>query len=237
MSPAVGSHTRPVPDRYEEAADSWTPTSARGPMSPPGTAASVGRVKFSPPPTPEEPTMSEGLTVIAVIGIVAYVIGRQLLGEALRGKRVVLLPVILTVIGAADLGGGGRQVRPADVACLLVGGLLAAGIGLAQGGMLHLDARNGALWGQMPVRGLWLWLLLVASRALMTVVAYGLDAKVAAASTTVLLMLGINRLAQAAVVLPRAMTAGIPFAPEKDGKVFLARLTDGASPEGHERDR
>ena len=180
--------------------------------------------------------MSEILTVIAVIAIIAYVIGRQLLGEPLRGRRVVLLPVILTVIGAVNLGGG-RHLRSADVVCLLLGGLLVAGIGLAQGRMLHLDERDGALWGQMPVNGLWLWLLLVASRALMTVVAYGVDAKVAAASATILLMLGINRLAQAAAVLPRAMTAGIPFAPEKNGEVFLARLTGGAALEGQRRVR
>jgi hypothetical protein len=39
------------------------------------------------------------------------------------------------------------------------------------------------------------------------------------------LMLGINRLAQAAVVMARSVSAGIPFAPEKDGRVFLASLT------------
>ena len=35
-------------------------------------------------------------------------------------------------------------------------------------------------------------------------------------------MLGLNRAAQALVVAPRAVAAGIPFAPEKDGTVFGA---------------
>ncbi|MGO8883935.1 MAG: hypothetical protein ACLPUO_18575 [Streptosporangiaceae bacterium] len=47
--------------------------------------------------------MSEVLQVLAVVAIVAYVIGRQLKGEPLRGKRVVLLPAILAVIGVVDL--------------------------------------------------------------------------------------------------------------------------------------
>ncbi|MDX6355501.1 MAG: hypothetical protein QOF98_2404, partial [Streptomyces sp.] len=47
------------------------------------------------------------LEVLVVIAIVAYVIGRQVLGEPLRGKRVVLLPVILTVIGLTRLNSGG----------------------------------------------------------------------------------------------------------------------------------
>jgi hypothetical protein len=42
------------------------------------------------------------------------------------------------------------------------------------------------------------------------------------ATSSLLLSLGLNRLAQAAVIAPRAMAMGVTFAPEKDGKVFLA---------------
>ena len=41
--------------------------------------------------------MSEVIRVLAVIAVIGYVIGRQLTGQPLRGKRVVLLPVILAV--------------------------------------------------------------------------------------------------------------------------------------------
>ena len=169
--------------------------------------------------------MSDFFSVIAVIAVVGYVISRQLTGEALRGKRVVLLPVILTVIGIADLGSNKVSVRPVDIACLVVGAIVVAGIGALQGAVTRLESRNGSLWGQLPVRGLWLWLLLILARVTMMLVADGLDAKVAASGATILLMLGINRLGQAAVVVIRAMAAGIPFAPEKDGRVFLAGLT------------
>jgi hypothetical protein len=169
--------------------------------------------------------VSEFIRIIAVIAIVGYVVARQLRGEPLRGKRVVLLPVILTVIGALDLHGLTLAARPVDVVCLVMGGVIVAGIGVAQGAVMRLESRNGSLWGQLPVRGLWLWLLLVGSRVVMTGVADGLDAKVAASGSTILLMLGINRLGQAAAVVPRAMSARIPFAPEKDGQVFLSGLT------------
>ena len=59
--------------------------------------------------------MSEVLQVLAVVAIVAYVIGRQLKGEPLRGKRVVLLPAILAVIGVVDLTRTGRHIQLADV--------------------------------------------------------------------------------------------------------------------------
>jgi hypothetical protein len=170
--------------------------------------------------------MSELLRIAAVIAIVAYVIGSQLRGEALRGKRVVVLPIVLTVIGAVDLHKSGTHLGAADVACLVIGAVIVAGIGLAQGAALRLENRNGGLWGQLPARALWLWVGLVASRLVMTVIAHGVDAKVAAGTTTILLMLGINRLGQAVVVVLRAMSAGIPFAPEKDGSTFLANLTN-----------
>jgi hypothetical protein len=173
--------------------------------------------------------VSEVIRVLAVIAIIGYVIGRQLMGEPLRGKRVVLLPVILAVVGAVDLGQRGRHVELADVACLVISGLIAVTIGLLQGRMMQLEDRNGALWGQMPVRALWLWALLVGSRLIMTVIALAVGAKVAGSSAPIIMLLGINRLGQAAIVMRHALATGIPFAPEKDGRSFLSGQIGGAA--------
>ncbi|MDI5964947.1 hypothetical protein [Streptantibioticus silvisoli] len=156
------------------------------------------------------------LEILAIIAIVAYVIGRQLLGEPLRAKRLVVLPAVLAVVGVSDLAKGAHTPGTADVVCLLVSGVLCAGIGFGQGAVTHLETRDGALWGRMPPKGLWLWLALVVSRLLMTLIATGLHAGVASSTKPMLLLLGINRLAQAGVVAFRAMTAGVPFAPEQD---------------------
>jgi hypothetical protein len=175
--------------------------------------------------------VSEVIRVLAVIAVIGYVIGRQLMGEPLRGKRVVVLPVILAVAGAADLGKNGRHVEPADVICLVISGLIAVTIGLLQGRMIRLEARNGALWGQMPVRALWLWALLVGSRLIMTVIALAVGAKVAGSSAPIIMLLGINRLGQAAIVMRHALATGIPFAPEKDGRSFLSGQTPWRPPQ------
>jgi hypothetical protein len=167
------------------------------------------------------------LEVLAVIAIVAYVIGRQLLGESLRGKRVILLPAVLAVIGVTRLGGSGHPVRTVDVVCLAVSALIALGIGLGQGAMMRLEARDGGLWGRMPARSLLLWAALIASRVAMTVLASALGAHVAASSAPIILLLGVNRLGQAAVITRRALNSGIPFAKEKDGSVFLAGRLEG----------
>ena len=162
------------------------------------------------------------LDILAAIGVIGFVIYQQLVGQALRGKKVVLLPLIVTVIGATELGGHGQPIRPADVVCLAVGCVLAIVIGLAFGAIMHLESRDGVLWAKMPVKGLWLWLALFASRGVVYAIAAATHAHVAESTASILLGLGLNRLAQAAVVVPRALSAGVPFAPEKDGKTFMA---------------
>lgn len=163
-----------------------------------------------------------GLEILAVIGIIGFIIYQQLAGQPLRGKRVVLLPAILTVIGFTSLRGGGAHLQTVDIACIVIGAIGSAAIGLGFGAITRLESRDGALWAQMPVRGLWLWGALVAWRGVVFVLATAMHAPVAASSATLLFSLGLNRLAQAAVIVPRAMAAGIPFAPEKDGSTFMA---------------
>jgi len=178
------------------------------------------------------------LEVLAVIGIIGYIIVRQVQGEPLRGKRAVLLPVILTVVGFLNLRDGGTHLTGADIACLIIGVAGSAAIGLAFGAITRLRDRGGYLWAQLPLWGLWLWAALVAWRVLVMVVATGMHAHVAASTATLLLSLGANRVAQAAVIAGRAMAMGVPFAPEKDGRSFMAgTITRGAGGRNGASDR
>lgn len=168
------------------------------------------------------------LQILVAIVIVVAVIARQLRGEALTGRRLMVLPVVLTVLGLAML----RNEHPTstDIMCLVVGGLVAFGIGAGQGAMTRLEPRAGVTWARMPAAGLGLWALLVVTRVGMTVVAHTLDAKVAASAATIFLTLGINRLGQAAVVIPRLMSSGMEFAPERDGRTFPDQMAQRFTP-------
>ena len=163
-----------------------------------------------------------GLEVIAVIGLIGYIIYRQVKGEPLRGRRAVVLPAVLTVIGFMNLRSGGAHLGSADVCCLVLGIAGSAAIGVAFGAITRLQSRGGYLWAQLPLFGLWLWAALIGWRILVMLLATGMHAHVAASSSVLLLSLGINRLAQAAVIVPRAMAMGVPFAPEKNGQAFMA---------------
>jgi hypothetical protein len=161
------------------------------------------------------------LEILAVIGVIGFVIYQQIAGQKLQGKRLVVLPAVLTIIGFANLHGA-KGLHSADYLWLTVGAVGSLLVGLAFGAITRLGSRDGVLWAKMPLRGLWLWAGLFAWRGLIMLIAARSGAHVAASTESLLFMLGINRLGQAAVIVPRAMLAGIPFAPEKDGRTFLA---------------
>ncbi len=159
------------------------------------------------------------LEILAVIGIIAFVIYQQVAGQKVQGKRLIVLPAVLTVIGFLDLHGA-KGLHHADYVWLTVGAIGSVAIGLALGAITRVSARDGVLWAKVPLRGLWLWVALFAWRGVIMVLAAKSGAHVAASTTPLLFTLGLNRLGQAAVIAPRAMLAGIPFAPEKDGTTF-----------------
>jgi hypothetical protein len=170
------------------------------------------------------------LEILAVIGIIGFVIYQQIAGQKLQGKRLLVLPIVLTIIGFADLHGA-KHLHPADYVWLAVGAIGSLLIGLALGAITRIGSRDGVLWAKMPLRGLWLWVGLLVWRGLIMVIAARSGAHVAASTTPLLFMLGLNRLGQAAVIALRAMLADIPFAPEKDGSTFLVSAF-----RGHDRD-
>jgi len=166
------------------------------------------------------------LEILAVIAVIGFVIYQQVAGQAVQGRRLILLPAVLTVVGFVSLHDA-KHLGTVDVVWLTVGAVGSLLIGLAFGAVTRLQERNGALWSQLPLRGLWLWAALIAWRGLVMLLAAKSGAHVAASATPLLFTLGLNRLGQAAVIYLRAMAAGIPFAPEKDGRVFPSgRLND-----------
>jgi hypothetical protein len=89
---------------------------------------------------------------------------------------------------------------------------------------MRLESRHGCLRGQMPASVPWLWAACFAGRGAVDIIGYAVHAQLATSSAMLPLGVGVNRLAQAAVVVPRAVAAGLPFAPEADRP--LADLKD-----------
>jgi hypothetical protein len=168
------------------------------------------------------------LEIVLVIGIVAVVLYQQFAGQPLPGKRLIVLPVVVTVIGVLNLRG--HHLGPADIAWLSVGAAGSLLVGIIFGLVMRLESRDGGLWGKLPGQAAWLWVALIGWRPLIMLLASRTGAHVAASAAPLLFTLGLNRIGQAAVVAVRAAAAGIPFAPERDGSRF------GATPaRGHDQ--
>jgi hypothetical protein len=154
--------------------------------------------------------MTDLVSVLLIAGVVIAVIISQVKGVTLSGRRMLLLPAILIGYGVVNLTGM-HGVGPVDIACIAVSAAIATIIGLGQGRAMHLESRGGALWARLPLRGLWWWAALIAARIGMMAVAAVLGVKAAGSVDAVFLVLGINRLAQSAMIGLRASRAGLPL--------------------------
>ena len=142
--------------------------------------------------------------VLAVAAIMLYSVGRQIVGEPLRVKRLLGLPAALTVIGIIDVATSkGSDPTVIDIVLIGVGCAINAVIGMCQGRLMRLWSRDGYLWAQMPKSVLWWWAAKIASGVVLDGIGHALGANLATVSAVMLLRLGVNRLAQAAVVAPR----------------------------------
>jgi len=166
--------------------------------------------------------MTDLVSAVVLLAVVAFVIISQVKGMTLTGRRMVVLPAILIGYGAVNLAGM-HGVGAADIACIAVSAAIAAAIGLGQGRAMHLESRGRALWGRLPLRGLWWWAALIAARIGMLAIAAALGAKAAGSADAVFLVLGLNRLAQSAMIGLRASRAGLPLG----GPASRPAFTDG----------
>jgi hypothetical protein len=154
-------------------------------------------------------------------------------GQPLKAKRLVVLPLLFTVIGVTDLTSStAPHLGSADIAFLVVGAALSAGLGVARGLTIELFPKDGELWQRYRRSTVVLWVVLIASKLILTVIAHAAGAGAGAGTDTLLLVIGLSLFGEAAVVAPRALSSGIPFATDRprDDPSVPAGRTRSATP-------
>ncbi|HUA49876.1 MAG TPA: hypothetical protein VMA77_31885 [Solirubrobacteraceae bacterium] len=155
------------------------------------------------------------VTILLALAAIGYVMWSRMQGQPLQAKRLLVLPAVLVIVGLSDLTGKSSHTA-ADVAFLLAGFALSALLGAARGTTIELFTRDGELWQRYRPITVALWLALIATKVILAVVAGAAGAPGGAGTNGLLLALGISLLAEAAVVGPRALASGVPFATQPD---------------------
>lgn len=153
------------------------------------------------------------VVVVLVIAGVGYVLWRRLRGEPLQAKRMLVLPTLLTILGVVGLTGSTR-LGSLDVAFVIAGTVISAGLGAVRGATVELFPCQGYLWQRYRRVTIGLWGVLVAVRLALALVAHLAGAQGASGTHGLMLALGVSLLGEAALVTPRALATGLPFAPE-----------------------
>ncbi|WIM97485.1 hypothetical protein ACTOB_001013 [Actinoplanes oblitus] len=157
----------------------------------------------------------EILTALLVVVALTYAMVRRYLGEPLTSRRLIVLPLALSVYGGFVVAQTGFAHSTANLTALALCGLTAVGGGLLRGRTVRLFVRDGHVWYRYTPVTIAVWAGLIALRFGQAAAAVALGADRGVLTASLLLALGLSFLGEAAVVGPRAMATGVPFAPRR----------------------
>jgi hypothetical protein len=157
--------------------------------------------------------------IVLIIAGVGYVLARRWAGQLLEAKRLLVIPVILTIVGITSL----RHAHPMNattIGFVAVGAALSIVLGLIRGATVHLAARDGVLWMRYRASTIALWVLNLALKLVLLPIEHGISpASNGAADNGILFAIGLGILAETLVVLYRglSMDATVVWQKGKDG--------------------
>ena len=171
----------------------------------PATLAAARAAAHSAIPSP--------LTIVLAVAAVGWVLWSRMKGQPLQAKRLLVLPVVLTVLGITELTGSlAPHLTANDIGFLVLGAGLSAVLGAARGATIELYPLGGELWQRYRPATVALWITLIAARLIVMVIAGAAHASAGGGTSSLLLTLGLSLLAEAAIVAPRALSTGLPLA-------------------------
>ncbi|MDG3011752.1 DUF1453 domain-containing protein [Rhodococcus sp. D2-41] len=141
--------------------------------------------------------------IVLAVAAVCYLMYRRYLGDVLQAKRLLILPVVLTIIGLSSLG----DLRTLSVAALVliaVSVAVSLVLGVLRGFTVQVGDRDGVVWMRYRAVTLVLWAVNIAAKVGLGMVAHVVGAA-DSTGTGVMVALGLGILAESLVVLARAM--------------------------------
>jgi hypothetical protein len=147
--------------------------------------------------------------------IVVYLCGRQLKWRAVDPARMWKMPLLLGAVGVVELAKQGTAIHQVDLAILGISAVFAVASGTMMGWIARFrqspaDPRVTESRTGWP--GVGIWVALVAVRVGLDVAGHALGSDLAVSTGSILLVLAVNRFANAAVLSARQNRRGYALA-------------------------
>jgi hypothetical protein len=155
------------------------------------------------------------LDLLIGLAVIAYLCTRQLSWRPVDPARMWRLPLVLGVVGVVSLARQNVTIHPVDLVILILSGAAALVSGTVMGGVARfrpsaadprlMESRTGWL-------GVAVWFALILVRVVLDVIGHRMGSDLAISTGSILLVLAINRSANALVLSARQPHRGFATA-------------------------
>ena len=163
--------------------------------------------------------MSGPVEIVLILAAVGYLLIRRVLGEPAQAKRMLVLPVVLSLIGLSDVSG--EVKTPLSLLFLVATAAISVVLGALRGASVRISQRDGLAFVRYTGATVLLWVVNLAIKFGANLALGAIDPQDAGAvGNSLLLTLGLGILAEGLVVLYRAL--------RHDHQVIWTQGRDGA---------
>lgn len=148
------------------------------------------------------------LTAAIGVALALLIIYRQLRRQPLEGRRLIILPLVLAVLGLYSLSHK-PPTAGAAVAALVISLASAVVLGLARGGSMHVWLEAGSVLRQGVLLTLVLWIVSIIVRVAIGAIAQRSGVAQSVTVGELPLFLGVTLAAQNVVIWQRAQALGV----------------------------
>ncbi|MFI6042126.1 hypothetical protein ACIA8C_10860 [Nocardia sp. NPDC051321] len=151
-------------------------------------------------------TSNNLLTAVLVIAILGWIIYRQNQWRPFDPARMWRGPLVLGIVGVVMLASADNApaIHTVDIALLVFEAVLGLAVGALMGALSKFVRQDGQLMVRTGAFASALWVVLIAARIGVDVIAVDIGAKAAVSAGAIIVLLAVNRLGRVLVISARA---------------------------------
>jgi hypothetical protein len=150
--------------------------------------------------------------VVIYLALIVYILAGKVRGKSIETpKKLLALPVIVTVIGYGDLAHG--SMTSLEIAVTVTGAAVSLGLGMLRGRADKLSVRDGMPFVQWGAASLILFVGNLGAKLAIDLIGVAAGASTAAAGKSLLFSFGLTLLGEAFVLWYRSQAGGLLSSP------------------------